>query len=218
MDRMPTLQGELETAKRSLETGRARQRIVRIGSLGDENQRAESVREREERYERYKEQGVARCTIRAPQPGMVAYAMPDSRHGNSATVEEAACVRQRQEVLTLPNLSQMQVERMPCVECRFGSSQGRLTATIRVDAFPELALKGSVKSVSVLADIRGGGSSSGAKVYKTIVTIDEEVDKLKPGMTAVVQIDVDRLENVLSVPVQAIVQRESNSWVCVSGG
>ena len=57
--------------------------------------------------------------------------------------------------------------------------------------------------------------SSDTKVYETIVTIDEEVEQLKPGMTAVVEIHVDRLEDVLVVPVQAIVQIQNESWCYV---
>ena len=57
--------------------------------------------------------------------------------------------------------------------------------------------------------------SSDTKVYETFVTIDQEVERLKPGMTAVVEIHVDRLENVLCVPVQAIVQEEQQTWCYV---
>src|SRR5207244_8244995 len=43
-------------------------------------------------------------------------------------------------------------------------------------------------------------------VYVTKVAIDEEVENLKPGMSAEVTITVgDRLEQVLTVPVQAVV-------------
>jgi hypothetical protein len=80
-----------------------------------------------------------------------------------------------------------------------------LSATIRVDAFPDHVYQGSVKSVAVLPD-QGGWYGSDTKVYETIVTIDEAVERLKPGMTAVVEIHVDLLRDVLTVPVQAIVQ------------
>ena len=44
--------------------------------------------------------------------------------------------------------------------------------------------------MAVLPD-PGGWLSSDTKVYKTVVTIDEEVDQIKPGMTAVVEIHID---------------------------
>ena len=44
------------------------------------------------------------------------------------------------------------------------------------------------------------------KVYSTVVAIDEPLDGLKPGMSAEVTIHIDNtIENVLTVPVQAIV-------------
>ena len=69
-------------------------------------------------------------------------------------------------------------------------------------------------SVAVLPD-SGGWYGSDTKVYKTIVTIDEEVEQLKPGMTAVAEIHVDRLEDVLYVPVQAIVQVSERTYCFV---
>ena len=71
-----------------------------------------------------------------------------------------------------------------------------------------------MQSVAVLPS-RGGWTSSDAKIYETIVTIDEEVEQLKPGMSAVVDIHVDRLKNVLTVPVQAVVQVENDTWCYV---
>lgn len=56
---------------------------------------------------------------------------------------------------------------------------------------------------------------SDTKVYETVVTIDEEVELLKPGMSAVVEIHVDRLRDVLSIPVQAVVQIEDENWCYV---
>jgi hypothetical protein len=79
------------------------------------------------------------------------------------------------------------------------------TVSVRVDAFPDRLYPGTVKSVAVLPD-QGGWYGSDTKVYQTIVTIDVPVERLKPGMTAVAEIHVERLENVLTVPVQAIVQ------------
>src|SRR5690606_38629259 len=88
---------------------------------------------------------------------------------------------------------------------------------VRVDAFPDQQYEGKVLDVAVLPD-QGGWMSSDTKVYSTTVTIDEEVSHLKPGMTAVVEIQVDHLRNVLTVPIQAIVQRGKSNWCFVNQG
>jgi multidrug efflux pump subunit AcrA (membrane-fusion protein) len=83
-----------------------------------------------------------------------------------------------------------------------------------MDAFSDRSYRGTVKSVAVLPD-QEGWYGSDIKVYETFVTIDEEVEQLKPGMTAVVEIHVDELKNVLALPVQAIVQRQRDTWAYV---
>lgn len=156
---------------------------------------------------------IEKCTIYAPHDGMATYA-PPSRY--SPSIHEGAMIRQRQDILTLPVLSSMQVE-TSVHEAMLDQIKEGLPVTIKVEASGDRQFRGSVKSVAVLAE-RGEWHSSSIKVYKTIVTIDEKVDSLKPGMTAVVDIHVDRLKDVISVPVQAIVQIGGDSWIYVQSG
>ena len=164
-----------------------------------------------ERYERYQQQ-LEKCKIYAPQDGMVAFSMGDRRN-RGTVIEEGAFVRERQEILTLPDLARMQVN-TAVHESVLDQVHPGLKAIIRVDAFPDRSYQGSVKSVAVLPD-QGGWLSSDTKVYKTIVTINEQVTQLKPGMTAVVEVDIEKLTNVLSVPIQAIIQRGRENWCYV---
>jgi Ca2+-binding EF-hand superfamily protein len=48
-----------------------------------------------------------------------------------------------------------------------------------------------------------------------MVGVDETIEGLKPGMTAEVEIMADRVSNVVAVPVQAIVEREGQSYCYV---
>jgi hypothetical protein len=43
----------------------------------------------------------------------------------------------------------------------------------------------------------------------------ERVENLKPGMTAVVDVHVSRLRDILSIPVQAVIQVNKDSWCYV---
>lgn len=80
-----------------------------------------------------------------------------------------------------------------------------MPATIRVDAFPEKPLKGHVRTVATVAS-SSDFMTSDVKVYATIVSIDDAIPYLKPGMSAEVTIHVDStLENVLAIPVQAVI-------------
>jgi HlyD family secretion protein len=86
----------------------------------------------------------------------------------------------------------------------YSASAGQ-NATIRIDAFPDKVLKAHVRTVATVAS-SSDFMSSDVKVYTTIVTIDDQVDGLKPGMSAEVTIHVDNtLENIVVIPVQAVV-------------
>jgi HlyD family secretion protein len=80
-----------------------------------------------------------------------------------------------------------------------------LDATVRVNAFPDIELKGHVKSVAPVAS-QTDFFSSDVKVYQTYIAIDDtRLEGLKPGMDAVVKIFVDSTpEPVLNIPLQAL--------------
>src|SRR5262249_43188578 len=75
---------------------------------------------------------------------------------------------------------------------------------VRVDAFPEKLLHGHVKSIATVAS-QGDWMTTDVKTYQTLVTIDDPIENVKPGMNAEVTIMASRsLDNVLAVPVQAV--------------
>lgn len=177
-----------------------------------------SLEREKKRLTRYKEQ-LKECKIYAPQAGMVAYHTENHRHGNSTEIAEGVALRPRQTILSIPNLSRMQVN-TSVHESVVDRVEAGLKAGIQLNAFPDLRYEGTVEEVAVLPE-QGGWLSSDTKVYKTIVTIDEQLDgqegnALKPGMSAVVEIHIDRLDDVLCVPVQAIVQRGKETWCYVA--
>jgi RND family efflux transporter MFP subunit len=208
------LEGNLETARRKLD-----QVVINNAAQLAQTESAlraatESLKKEQELLERYRE-ALGKCKIFAPQDGMVAYAISQSRYSQEE-IREGATVRPRQKILSLPNLTTMQVA-TSVHESVLDQIKPKLKAIVRVDAFAERVYQGTVKSVAVLPD-QGGWFSPDTKVYKTIVTVDEEVEQLKPGMTAVVEIDVDHLHDVLTLPIQAIVQVAKQTFCFVDVG
>jgi len=173
------------------------------------------------RLERLEAQ-LKHCVINAPASGMVVYANEVDRHGRAEQpqVEEGAMVRERQTILQLPDLSRMQVKanvheahvEMLNRAWKDATSAGReLHAKVRI-LDREL--------VGTLSDIANqpappGRWPSNAKEYPTIVVIKGKPDGLRPGMTAQCEILVTKLENVLTIPVTAVVERrgEHHCWV-----
>ncbi len=207
------LKGDFDTAVRGLEQVK-RNNESELAQAEATRVSAERAYEKErERHDRYTEQ-LAMCKMYAPQDGMVAYAVEEHRGGGGSSIKEGAFVRQRQKILTIPDLTRMQVK-TAVHESVVKQVKKGLETFIRVDAVPGSRYRGSVETVAPLPD-QGSWFSSDTQVYKTIVRINEDVERLKPGMTAVVEINVDELTDVISVPIQAIVQRGKSSWCFVN--
>ena len=149
---------------------------------------------------------IAACDIPAPADGLVVYANDPSRAfgSNQAQIEEGATVRERQKIFSLPDITRMQVN-TKVHESQTNKLAVGMKAKIRVDAFASETLDGTVTDVAPLPDSTNFFSSD-IKVYTTKVKIDRPLPGLKPGMTAQVEILVERKSDVLTVPVLAILQ------------
>jgi HlyD family secretion protein len=76
---------------------------------------------------------------------------------------------------------------------------------ITVDAFPDELLDGEVTNVGLLPDSQNRWMNPDLKVYLTTITINGTFDWIKPGMSAKAEILVDHLDNIVYVPIQAVV-------------
>lgn len=158
-----------------------------------------------------------KCLIRAHDSGQVVYAnQTDYRGGSEFIVEEGATVRERQVIIRLPDPKRMQVKGK-INEAHVSLVRSGMRASIRLDAFAEMALRGSVQRVS---DYPAPTSffSSNVKEYETIVKIDDAPDGLRPGLTAEVKIRVSELDDVITVPVQAVFQHGRSSYCVIPRG
>lgn len=155
-------------------------------------------------------QMLERCTIKAPRDGIIVYAK-DRPWDQTARVQVGGIVHFQQRLFSLPDLSQLQV-RVRIHESAVKKLQEGQTAEIRIDAVPNRVLTGIVQTVATLADSRGFWDQRGVKEYETLVRLTDvpEGGGLKPGMTAEVKILVNRLSDVLVVPVQAIAEHSGS--------
>jgi HlyD family secretion protein len=100
---------------------------------------------------------------------------------------------------------------------------------VKVDALGETEIEGKVVEISQTAQDRSGRtiaqtSSSGSqeakdfKVTIRLVNMSEEIrNRLRPGMSATATISTDRRENVIAVPLQALVERDPDQIKTGSG-
>src|SRR5207253_438900 len=154
------------------------------------------------------EDEIKKCKIYSPQEGMVVYFIPEqARFGGGSQqsiVAQGEPVREGQKLMQIPDLRHMLVNTKvhEAMVSRVHSGQ---PATIRIDAFPDRVFPAHVDSVATISSQQDFWAPD-VKVYTTKVALDGEVSGLKPGMSAEVTITVgDPLEQVLTVPVEAIV-------------
>jgi RND family efflux transporter MFP subunit len=153
--------------------------------------------------------------IFAPEDGIVVY--EQARFWDPASrIQLGGLVTYQQPVFQLPDLESMQVK-VKIHESKVKKVKPGHKAEIRMEAFPGLVLHGTVEKVATLAD-PDNWRSGGAKEFETIVKINDLPKNygLKPGFTAEVSIEVNRLPQVLTVPVQAVAQRKGKHYAYVS--
>ncbi len=161
---------------------------------------------------------ITKCKIYAPGDGLIVYANDSNqmRGGQSGPmIEEGATVRERQKIFSLPDIQHMRVN-TKVHESMIDRVSIGLPARIKVDALPNLQLTGTVQSVQPLPDA-GSFFSSDVKQYTTQVSVDSSQPALRPGMTAQVEILVTQLDDVIAVPVQAVVEAQGKEFVFVVG-
>lgn len=97
-------------------------------------------------------------------------------------------------------------------EADIGQLRDGQTAYITVPAYPNVEFKGVVNQVRV-----NPTTVQNVVTYDAVVIVHDEQERLKPGMTANVTIDVVHRPNVLTVPMAALLYHPSNAKAPRSG-
>ena len=134
--------------------------------------------------------------------------------GRPANIDEGATVRERQKIFSVVDLAGPMQVNTKVHESQIDKLSQKMKARISVDAFSDQTFDGAVVEVAPLPDPTTFANPN-VKVYTTRVKIDQPVQGLRPGMTAQVEILVAERDDVLSVPVEAIVQFDNKYHVAV---
>ena len=95
-------------------------------------------------------------------------------------------------------------------EVDIGRVRMRMPVVITVDAFPFRRFEGAVSHISPAARLK-----EKIKVFDVEVTLAEQVDDFRAGMTANIEVRGDRVEKALAAPVEAIFKRNDREIVYV---
>jgi HlyD family secretion protein len=146
---------------------------------------------------------IAKCTMVAPEDGVVKYAhITDGRGDQEFIVDEGTVVRERQVIITLPNADSMRVN-MVVNESLVQYVRPGLAAVISPVGFGDRVLHGYVEKINQYAEPTGWRQAN-VKEYKALVAIDEPTTELRSGMTTSVTIRCAEVPNALQVPVQTV--------------
>ncbi len=112
-------------------------------------------------------------------------------------------MRERQAIITIPDMTRMAVN-VKIHESYIKKVRKGQKAKITIDAFPDQTLTGEVTKVAVLPDSQNRWMNPDMKVYQTTIAIEGTYDWIKPGMSAKVEVLVNRIEDCVYVPLQSV--------------
>lgn len=148
-----------------------------------------------------KEETLSKSTITTPISGIVT--VLNVKNGEIATNEKL--------IATITDTSKMQVT-LAVDELDINKVQVGQTTAIKIDDIENKKFTGIVESIA-----QSGTTTNNVTTYNVVVTIDNP-ENVKIGMNANVTIAVQSKENVLTVPVEAIIEKNGKKYVMVSDG
>ena len=187
---------ELETLNGNLNAARARYAAEAERNQQDSARRDLAIEELE--Y----------CVMKAERSGLVIYPVAE-KWKRAPEIEEGATVHRDQVLLLMPDLSRMQVK-VGIHESMVDRIKPGLGARVTL---PDKTLDGEVSSVASVTGAAAWWTGIVVK-YDTIVTLPS-TEGLKPGMSAEVEVIIDRHADVLTVPVAAVVETAQGDFCWV---
>lgn len=172
----------------------------------DRNNKSTQMTIRANKLARLKEQ-QANCVIKAPSDGLVVYSTSMERNrwgGGEGPLQIGQKVYPNQLLMVLPDTAEM-IAAVKVHESLAGRIRPGQSASIKVEAYGGRIFPGKVESIGVLAET-GGWRDPNLREYTVRVALDnaEDMSNLKPSMRCEGQLVLGRVEDALSVPVQAV--------------
>ncbi len=203
--RIAELQSEVDQANMALErtTRQARandtQAEARLKARQSEHKRQVSKQEKIEDQ-------ISKCRIIAPADGLVIYATSANRNMfnmGKEPLDEGVQVHERQELIHLPQTQSVLAE-VDIHEANLRKIKPGLPTIVTLDALPGERFFGTVTSIAPLPNA-GMPWLADVKLYKSEVDLEADSASLRSGMTCKAEIVVAQYDDVVYVPVQAVI-------------
>jgi multidrug efflux pump subunit AcrA (membrane-fusion protein) len=196
-------QRALEQSKRNLET-KTKQAVAKMSSVGADLGRQQNQLKAIQDI-------MTSFTVKAPAPGMVIYVREWNGKKKGVGSQWSAW---DPTVATLPDLTQMESNTyINEVDVRKISIGQKVVITL--DADPSKRLDGTVTAVANVGEQKPNQDS---KVFEVKIEITKADTTLRPGMTTANAIETAAIPNVLSIPLEAVVNEAGFSYAYKKNG
>lgn len=162
------------------------------------------------------ETALSKMTLKAPTAGMVSL-VPVWHPEGRAPFKAGDRAWPGAPIAELPDTSSLRVT------ARVDETErGRLTVnqpvTVHLDAIPDRQFTGKIEEISTIASEDYNAGWPIPRDFDLRITLDQLDPRLRPGMTAQITIVVDRIPNVLIIPVHASFQKEGETFAYIWEG
>lgn len=170
--------------------------------------------ERATRSVNQQERKLREGVVLAPRAGLVVYATAGDEE-NPKKINVGMVPFEGMDLMYLPDISSMLVDAEISEVDLSKVTVGQRTE-IRLDAYPDDVFNGEVSAIADLAKrkiSRITGKATGAKVFEVTIKVLASDVRLKPGLTATVDIIVNDYDDVPYIPLEAVFLDEQDQTV-----
>ncbi len=162
------------------------------------------------------ETALSKMTLRAPVAGIVSLVVVPRMEGPTP-FKAGDRAWPGAPIAELPDTSSL------CVTARVDETErGRLalnqSVNVHMDAIPDRQFTGKIEEISTIATEDYTAGWPIPRNFDLRITLDQLDPRLRPGMTAQISVIIDRVQNVLMVPVHATFQKEGGTFAYVWEG
>jgi len=201
------LDSNVKQAQMALERAQAKARANVVQAEADLNAKKQEFDRQTVKLDKLKSQ-IGKAQLIAPIDGMVVYATSSRGGGfrdDRRPLAEGVEVFERQELIYLPK-STSTVAEVDVHEASLQKVRPGLPAIVTVDALPGKKFVGMVSRIAPLPDPQSMWMNPDLKVYKTDIYLEGEDPSLRSGMSCKAEIIVEQYQDVVYVPVQAVLR------------
>jgi HlyD family secretion protein len=199
-------ESNVKQAQMAMERTEAKARANVVQAEADLNAKKVEFDRQTVKLDKLKNQ-LGKAKLYAPIDGMVIYATSGRGGGRDdrRPLAEGVEVFERQELIYLPK-STSTVAEVDVHEASLQKVRPGLPAVVTVDALPGKKFVGMVSRIAPLPDPQSMWMNPDLKVYKTDIYLEGEDPSLRNGMSCKAEIIVEQYQDVVYIPVQAVLR------------